>query len=231
MQIECGFNSQNDLVHFGPTLNVMIGFDPSYRSDSGNNPNIPANTYLALVDTGATQSCIDSALGPVATHRHRGQVGPPNARPERAASPRQARPLTRDRSLLTDRRAPASRMGRARSSRPSGARATLFMTVPCDILTPIRSIGVGRRRGRPGQRSGCETRQARHRGPRGPPSDRRSGGPMSQDHQSFLTRDAGPVGCLTTAALAVLVAKLRGNNTQCQRGSDGQGASTRKEPE
>jgi len=65
MQIECGFNSQNDLVHFGPTLNVMIGFDPSYRSDSGNNPNIPANTYPALVDTGATQSCIDSAL---ATH-------------------------------------------------------------------------------------------------------------------------------------------------------------------
>ena len=42
------------LALFGPTLRVQIGFDTDVQPGGG--------TQLALVDTGATDSCIDSAL-------------------------------------------------------------------------------------------------------------------------------------------------------------------------
>ena len=42
------------LVLFGPTLRVQIGFDMDFRPNAG--------VQRALVDTGATDSCIDSAL-------------------------------------------------------------------------------------------------------------------------------------------------------------------------
>ncbi len=49
-------------MRFGPTLIVNIGFDPSYKIAAKTVPNLPANQLHALVDTGATESCIDSAL-------------------------------------------------------------------------------------------------------------------------------------------------------------------------
>lgn len=42
------------LVLFGPTLRVRIGFDTDFQPGGG--------AQLALVDTGATDSCIDPAL-------------------------------------------------------------------------------------------------------------------------------------------------------------------------
>lgn len=60
-QGECGFPSQPDsLVQFGPTLQVRIGFDPAYRD--GHTPNLANTEYHALVDTGASESCIDSSI-------------------------------------------------------------------------------------------------------------------------------------------------------------------------
>jgi hypothetical protein len=66
---KCGWNSspqqsgQQQLVVHGPTLFVYIGFDPNYRVGL-----IPAfanqqqQPFHALVDTGATLSCIDDAV-------------------------------------------------------------------------------------------------------------------------------------------------------------------------
>lgn len=67
---ECGFSSAPSgtsprqlLIHFGPTLAVDIGFDPQHQYPG--NPQLPhsaATQVPALVDTGATESCIDAAL-------------------------------------------------------------------------------------------------------------------------------------------------------------------------
>src|SRR5262245_14496442 len=66
----CGFNSgpgangRDLLVGNGPTLFVRIGFDPTFDSQSVplQVPNLPQQPLPALVDTGATKSCIDSGL-------------------------------------------------------------------------------------------------------------------------------------------------------------------------
>ena len=66
---KCGFDDipggatgADSLVNWGPTLLVDIGFDPNYNSASTALP-VPGKTGLqALVDTGATESCIDSLL-------------------------------------------------------------------------------------------------------------------------------------------------------------------------
>jgi predicted aspartyl protease len=66
---ECGFSDipggatgADNLVQWGPTLLVDVGFDPNYNSSS-TTPPVPGKTELqALVDTGATESCIDSLL-------------------------------------------------------------------------------------------------------------------------------------------------------------------------
>lgn len=39
-----------------------MGFDSSYRLDTGLTPSLPGQLHSALVDTGAADSCIDSAL-------------------------------------------------------------------------------------------------------------------------------------------------------------------------
>ena len=57
-----GSRGVDALEHFGPTLQVQIGFDPSYRITDGLTPNLPEQLHSALVDTGASESCIDSAL-------------------------------------------------------------------------------------------------------------------------------------------------------------------------
>jgi predicted aspartyl protease len=52
------------LVGTGPSLYTHIGFDPDFdpAAVSAQPPKIPATPFLALVDTGATESCIDSML-------------------------------------------------------------------------------------------------------------------------------------------------------------------------
>ncbi len=65
---KCGFDDQTGhsgrdaLALYGPTLFVQIGFDPASRPIDGSSLNLPPARYPALVDTGATESCIDSAL-------------------------------------------------------------------------------------------------------------------------------------------------------------------------
>ena len=66
--VNCGFSDQpgrsgqQALVNEGPTLLVEIGFDPNFRSGSGERPDIPDDLLPALVDTGAVESCIDADL-------------------------------------------------------------------------------------------------------------------------------------------------------------------------
>jgi predicted aspartyl protease len=71
--VKCGFNDVPGgatgaelLVAYGPTLGVDIGFDPGFKipaaGQTGPIP-VPGITGIeALVDTGATESCIDSVL-------------------------------------------------------------------------------------------------------------------------------------------------------------------------
>jgi hypothetical protein len=67
--VECGFadphnaqKGQGLLALYGPTLWVNIGFDPRFKTDAASAP-VPGITNVeALVDTGAEESCIDSAL-------------------------------------------------------------------------------------------------------------------------------------------------------------------------
>ena len=66
---ECGFHDQlglsgtQALVNTGPTLVVDIGFDVSFHaSPSGGTPTVAAKNIPALIDTGATESCIDDQL-------------------------------------------------------------------------------------------------------------------------------------------------------------------------
>jgi predicted aspartyl protease len=50
------------LVQYGPTLLVDIGFDPNLRPADLDLPDLAIKGVHALVDTGATASCIDSGL-------------------------------------------------------------------------------------------------------------------------------------------------------------------------
>ncbi len=51
------------MIRLGPTLFVNIGFDPSYSPQQpGKVPRAAAQNIMALVDTGATECCIDSSL-------------------------------------------------------------------------------------------------------------------------------------------------------------------------
>ena len=63
---DCGFfdpagsSGPDNLIRFGPTLTVRIGFDPEFSP--GSTPNLPPTELHALVDTGAYASCIDSGV-------------------------------------------------------------------------------------------------------------------------------------------------------------------------
>ena len=64
---ECGFQgspgvSTLKLIQYGPTLSVQVGFDPSFTIARGSQPHLPGPPRLAVVDTGATISCIDTEL-------------------------------------------------------------------------------------------------------------------------------------------------------------------------
>ena len=65
----CGFSSVQGgasgadlLVSYGPTLLVDIGFDPNFKVGVPVAPSPGIQGIHALVDTGATESCIDSLL-------------------------------------------------------------------------------------------------------------------------------------------------------------------------
>lgn len=60
---EQGILGYDALTYHGPTLEVQIGYDFNFRiDDMTNRPNLPNTPLFALVDTGATESCIDSTL-------------------------------------------------------------------------------------------------------------------------------------------------------------------------
>ena len=60
--VECGFANPDLLTRHGPTVTVQVGYDPDFHPNSGSPPNLPTDRYYALVDTGAGECCIDSAL-------------------------------------------------------------------------------------------------------------------------------------------------------------------------
>ena len=60
--VSCGFPNIEQLIQYGPTVRVRVGFDPNFRPVSGNLPDLPQEQIAALVDTGATLSCIDTSL-------------------------------------------------------------------------------------------------------------------------------------------------------------------------
>ena len=66
--VDCGFSDsstysgQDILVVYGPTLPVQIGLDSGFNHLVKKRPALPPKQFPALVDTGATMSCIDSDL-------------------------------------------------------------------------------------------------------------------------------------------------------------------------
>ena len=61
--ISCGFaNQPGRLVAVGPLVSVAIGYDPDFRPHPGRPPDLPPVQYRALIDTGATATCVDVAL-------------------------------------------------------------------------------------------------------------------------------------------------------------------------
>lgn len=65
----CGVHDANGvlardlLVQLGPTLRVAIGFDEKYDPRNPNRlADLPVEGVLALIDTGASTSCIDGSL-------------------------------------------------------------------------------------------------------------------------------------------------------------------------
>jgi hypothetical protein len=63
----CGFQDapqgQKLLIHYGPAIAVKVGFDPDYKGDRNAPPVLKTASHIeALIDTGARESCIDSAV-------------------------------------------------------------------------------------------------------------------------------------------------------------------------
>lgn len=58
--VNCGFANADRLATYGPSLLVQIGFDPNYRR--GLKPVLASPGYQALIDTGASETCIDSSV-------------------------------------------------------------------------------------------------------------------------------------------------------------------------
>lgn len=62
-EVETGFSDRPDLLAlYGPTLHVNIGLDPDFRPETERPPNLPARNLPALIDTGASENCIDAEL-------------------------------------------------------------------------------------------------------------------------------------------------------------------------
>ena len=57
-----GLSGRDALVRYGPTILVEIGFDAAFRIGNPERPDIPDDRFPALVDTGASENCIDADL-------------------------------------------------------------------------------------------------------------------------------------------------------------------------
>lgn len=66
LEVSCGYHDapqgQKLLIHHGPEITVNIGFDPDWKPDRNAPPEPGVRQVRALIDTGARQSCVDSAL-------------------------------------------------------------------------------------------------------------------------------------------------------------------------
>jgi hypothetical protein len=67
LSADCGYSNaefgRKLLVHYGPEIGVVVGFDPSYRQNTSSPPNLVLSAKVAaLLDTGARESCIDLAI-------------------------------------------------------------------------------------------------------------------------------------------------------------------------
>lgn len=67
--VECGFRDgatgtgRELLIQLGPTLRVSLGFDEAYDPARPERPpELPIDGLMALIDTGASASCIDATL-------------------------------------------------------------------------------------------------------------------------------------------------------------------------
>lgn len=66
MPISCGFlgspHARQELVDLGPSTTVSVGLDPTWTKDQRRAPTPDRPRIPALIDTGALESCIDTAL-------------------------------------------------------------------------------------------------------------------------------------------------------------------------
>lgn len=61
--VECGFEGEPGILErYGPTILVHIGLDNNFQPSKTSAQNLRATSVPALVDTGASESCIDSTL-------------------------------------------------------------------------------------------------------------------------------------------------------------------------
>ena len=61
--MDCGFEGNPELLVFnGPTISINIGFDAEWDPSSPKIPKSDIDEVHALIDTGATVSCIDAQL-------------------------------------------------------------------------------------------------------------------------------------------------------------------------
>ena len=57
---DSGYNNPFDLIRYGPTIDVQIGFDPGYQPSAGRRAQLPPELLPALVDTGAQETALDA---------------------------------------------------------------------------------------------------------------------------------------------------------------------------
>ena len=57
-----GLSGRAALIRYGPSILVEIGYDPDFRISNPERPDIPDDLFPALVDTGASENCIDADL-------------------------------------------------------------------------------------------------------------------------------------------------------------------------
>ncbi len=59
---DAGYNNPFDLIRYGPSIDVLIGFDPDYEPSPGRRAQLPPEPLPALVDTGAQETAVDAEL-------------------------------------------------------------------------------------------------------------------------------------------------------------------------
>lgn len=62
VRTDSGYNNPSDLIQYGPTIDVRIGYDPNYQPSLGRRAQLPPQLHPALVDTGAQETALDAEL-------------------------------------------------------------------------------------------------------------------------------------------------------------------------